>query len=239
MSVLGIDGCKAGWCYYQIDNDHHHAGIVSRLEDLLDTFLNAQHVFIDMPVGLLEAGSEERLCDLEARKTLSRGRGSSVFRVPVRSAVYADSYEEASQTNFAKTSKKLSKQSWNICAHIREVDQLLRAHPALLQKIEEAHPELCFEGLVGSGLQFRKAVRKGFQERLALLNKLSTSVEHVVAKTWLDHGGYELKRDDIVDACVLALSAQHYALCRSLPEQPPTDGYGHPMKIMYLAKRPD
>jgi predicted RNase H-like nuclease len=237
MNVLGIDGCKAGWCYYRIHDAHHSFGVVNKLQDLLENISVAEQVFIDMPIGLLDEGPEERICDLEARKALSKGRASSVFRVPVRDAIYAGGYEEASRINYERTGKKLSRQSWNISTKIRELDKLLNGQPELIELIHESHPELCFEGLAGHGLQFRKAVREGFYERLSLLRKLNPLVETVIADAWLNHGGYELKRDDILDACALALSAQHYSDCRCLPEKPPVDTRGLPMQIMYYSSK--
>jgi predicted RNase H-like nuclease len=238
MNVLGIDGCKSGWCYYNIDDKVHRFGVASSLEQLLETLSDSKHIFIDMPIGLLDSGQTERLCDIRAREVLSKGRASSVFRVPVREAVYAADYAQASLINYQKTGKKLSKQSWNISAKIRELDTFLRKHPALVDRIYEAHPELCFEGLAGHALEHRKAIREGFNERLQLLTSLEPKTESVIARAWLDHGGYELARDDILDACILALSAYYFSYCRSLPEEPPRDRHGLPMRIVYLEEKP-
>jgi predicted RNase H-like nuclease len=238
MSVLGIDGCKAGWCYYWIENTKHRFGITDKLVSIHELITEVEHVFIDMPIGLLDDGLRERDCDIGARKMLSDRRKSSVFRVPVRDAVYASTYEEASHINFQRTGKKLSKQSWFLSAKIRELDEYLRLQSELIKQVHEAHPELCFEGLAGSALDHRKAIREGFKERLNLLRQFEPLTEPCIASAWLNHGGYELQRDDILDACILALSARHLIHCRLLPEQAPLDRYGLPMQISYLAHNP-
>lgn len=238
MSVLGIDGCKAGWCYYWVENTEHRLGVTDKLAAIHKLITEAEHVFIDMPIGLLDEGPRERDCDIGARKALSDRRKSSVFRVPVRDAVYASTYEEASHINFLRTGKKLSKQSWFLSAKIRELDEYLRLHTDLVKQLHEAHPELCFEGLAGHALSHRKAIRAGFKERLELIIQHEPLTEPVIARAWLDHGGYEMQRDDILDACILALSAHHLSHCRLLPEQAPQDRYGLPMQISYLAHNP-
>ena len=238
MSVLGIDGCKAGWCYYWIENTEHRFGVTDKLVSIHESITEAEQVFIDMPIGLLDKGPKERDCDIGARKVLSDRRKSSVFRVPVRDAVYASTYEEASHINFLRTGKKLSKQSWFLSAKIRELAEYLRLHTGLNKHMHEAHPELCVEGLAGRALNHRKAIREGFKERLNLLRQTEPLTESCIASAWLDHGGYELQRDDILDACILALSARHISDCRLLPEQAPLDQYKLPMQISYLAHPP-
>jgi len=51
-------------------------------------------ILIDILIDLKNGGSEERYLDIKARKLL-KIRKSSIFPVPCREAVYAESYEKA------------------------------------------------------------------------------------------------------------------------------------------------
>lgn len=53
------------------------------------------------------------------------------------------------------------------------------------------------------------------------------------AIAFLEQGGFEAQRDDIIDALMLALSASHVAECVTLPPEPEIDAYGLRMEIVY------
>src|SRR5690606_36134624 len=124
-------------------------------------------VLIDIPIGLRENGSEERLCDKEARRVLGRPRGSSVFPAPVRPVLGARDYAEACDRSFAVTGKRLSQQAYRICGKIGEVDGLLRRRPELRRVMREMHPEVAFWALNGGQPTAHSKKRPaGRQERL-------------------------------------------------------------------------
>lgn len=56
-------------------------------------------------------GDGERLSDTGAREIL-KTRKSSIFPVPCREAVYAETYEKACEVNERLTGKHISKQAW-------------------------------------------------------------------------------------------------------------------------------
>ena len=192
-------------------------------------------MLIDIPIGLPDEGSTERLCDLEARKVLAPHRTSSVFPVPSRAATYADSYEEACERDEAARGKRLSRQSWAIVPKIREVDSLLRAHPEIRPRLRETHPEVCFWGLSGHSMRHSKKTREGFHKRLEILCEVLPDAPDLFGAAFLMHGGFEASRDDILDALAAAVSASRLGECLTLPRVPETDSTGLPMEIVYLA----
>jgi len=83
--VLGVDGCKGGWCGLAINSDGNDLRpaqpvIYPTFQQVLNT--GASVICIDIPIGLLE-GPGRRNCDEEARKLLG-DRRSCVFSPPTR-----------------------------------------------------------------------------------------------------------------------------------------------------------
>ncbi|HCJ10793.1 MAG TPA: DUF429 domain-containing protein, partial [Clostridiales bacterium] len=105
---------------------------------------------VDIPIGLPGGGGPaERACDRLARRRLGP-RGSAVFPVPVREAVYAPTYEAACAIQ-ARTrgGRRLSRQVWALVPKMREVDRTLRELGCEAPLLFESHPELCFAALNG------------------------------------------------------------------------------------------
>ncbi|WP_164198380.1 DUF429 domain-containing protein, partial [Stenotrophomonas maltophilia] len=65
--------------------------------------------------------------------------------------VYERDYWEACKAALATSDppRKVSKQAFFLFAKIREIDQLMRADPALARRVFEVHPELAFWRLNG------------------------------------------------------------------------------------------
>lgn len=103
----------------------------------------ADAILIDMPIGLLGEGPDERLCEREARRRLGP-RKSSVFPVPCRQAVYEDSDNAAKAVNSDCMKRSLSCQALAIRQKIRRVDELLRGDARARAVFRELHPELLF-----------------------------------------------------------------------------------------------
>ncbi len=61
---IGVDGCKAGWLFVELTGNEAVVGVVPILGDLLDRGSARFPIFVDIPIGLLEGGDRERLCDL-------------------------------------------------------------------------------------------------------------------------------------------------------------------------------
>ncbi len=233
---VGVDGCKYGWFFFQFGGQVPTFGVIPRLRVLLDSLPDASVVLIDIPIGLREADDGARLCDAAARNVLKPTKASSVFPAPARQAVYASSYEQASALNKRVLGKKLSKQSWAITPKIREIDELLLGSPRARSMVREAHPEVCFWGMNGAPTLFSKKTRDGFKERLDVLSARYPAAADVVAKAFLEHGGFDAARDDILDALVAALCAERIEECLTLPDQPERDPKELPMEMVYLPR---
>lgn len=231
-SAIGVDGCKAGWFFFQLDGPEMSFGVVESVAELLHQ--EAACILIDIPIGLRESGELERACDLAARRVLSPKRGSSVFPAPCRQALSATSYEEALAINRHILGRGLSKQSWAIVPKIREVDVMLASSQLARDSIRETHPEVCFWGLAGGPMEYPKKTREGFLERMSILKIIEPRAEQMMAVAFLTHGGFEATRDDLVDAFVAAVCARAATNLRTLPEKPETDSRGLPMEMVYL-----
>jgi predicted RNase H-like nuclease len=231
----GIDGCPAGWVCVLIDADSRWRVSLIAIDAVANVAAGAASVFIDIPIGLLDAGPAERVCDRDARRALGRKRGSSVFPAPARASLRARSYAEALSVNRHRSGRGLSKQSWLIAPKIRVIDELLRTAPALRKRLHEAHPEVCFWALNGAvPMQHNKKTEAGHGERMAVLQRFFSGADAVLLDATKKYRRREMARDDIVDAMVLAVSARlGYGKYRSFPVEVPTDEAGLPMAISY------
>ena len=166
--VLGVDGCRSGWCCVTVDADSGaviDSFVRSSFRDVLDS--PAELICIDIPIGLLDR-SGQRSCDVEARRMLGRGRASSVFPTPSRRALSFVDYRAASDVNLQLTGRKLNKQSFNISRKVREVDEAMK--PATQERVREAHPELAFRSLSGGvAVLPNKKTHAGRDDRWRLL----------------------------------------------------------------------
>ncbi|MHA1282003.1 MAG: DUF429 domain-containing protein [Promethearchaeota archaeon] len=233
---LGIDGCQAGWfCVIFSEKEFIDFNISQTIKEIWLQYNKAKTILVDIPIGLLENSSEPRKCDKAARQFLTRIRSSSVFPVPCRAAIYANDYIEAKIINREKTGKGLSKQSWNISPKIRDVDEFLRNNKHLKEIIVESHPEVCFTALNGGKpMIYYKKTPEGFKERISILKKYSDNAEEFIQKIFSDFDFSRADKDDLIDACVLALSASWGPdNWKFLPYNYDFDSEGLPMRMAY------
>lgn len=226
----GLDGCRAGWllCTWAPESG-------TLAFSLLPKLLHLDHarfvqIAIDIPIGLTDEGP--RRCDLEARKALPRGKGSSVFPAPRRYQVAAPTYSEANARGKAKEDLGMSKQAWAITPKIAEADALVT--PKLQTKIREAHPELIFHRLAGGRALPGKKAKLGFDRRLALLESAGLiGLEGAIAATGLRR--VLAGQDDFLDAAACAEAARRIASgdFTQLPARPDSDRRGLKMEICY------
>lgn len=134
MKTLGIDGCRAGWYAVSLDDGEAGYWLLESPEQLKEYFDEFDRIFIDIPIGLAEE-SYVRKCDGKLRDVLGPGYQASVFDPPIRPALYAPTYAEASMTSYEITGKKISTQAWNITPNIRMVDQFLQDDEELRRKV--------------------------------------------------------------------------------------------------------
>ena len=233
MSFVGIDSCPLGWFVVSIDKDLKWEIFISKsIEEIRGCIMHASLVLMDIPIGL--PSHNLRKCDQEARMFLGR-RASSVFSIPCREAVYAENYEQASLINKQVLGNMLSKQTWNICHKIKEVDQFLVKNPEARNNIRESHPEVCFWSLNKyNPMKSGKRNDEGIKERLRLLRSIFGDSKKIFDLALSNYKRNELGKDDILDAIVLALSATGGAKSlKTIPEVAGLDESDLPLEIVY------
>lgn len=178
--------------------------IVERFDAVLA--MNAAMTIVDMPIGLADSG--RRHCETLARQMLKPGRTSSVFTSPRRPMLAFASYADANAWGKAQQAKGgLSKQAWMIAPKIREIDAAII--PADQTRLGEGHPEVAFARLKGGSCDHPKRTPQGQRERLLLLNRAGiANAEDIYLGLRADHGAKAIARDDVYDACVMALTAK-------------------------------
>jgi len=237
MKTLGIDGCRVGWIAISLDEEGAGFWLLESDDALESMFEEYDRIFIDIPIGLSDDHYVRR-CDKELRERLGPDYQASVFNPPIRSALYAPTYAEASMESYEVTDKKISTQAWNFTPKIRIVDQLLQDHESFREKVFESHPELLFQILNGgSSILQKKQTKKGLRHRLGLLKEESKYADDFFRDIKDEYRRNQVEEDDIVDAMVLALFARRSVEndeIKTLPEEPPADSTGLPMAIHYV-----
>lgn len=236
MKTIGLDGCRAGWIAISLDEDEAGYWLLESNEEFKAVFDEYDRIFIDVPIGL-EDKKYVRQCDELLRKRLGPDYRASVFNPPIRPALHAPTYGEASMVSYEATDKKISIQAWNITPNIKLVDQLLQNSEAYREKVFESHPELLFQILNGgSSILQKKATKKGLRHRLGLLKKQSKYADDFFRDIKEEYRRNQVDEDDIVDAMALALFALRSVDddLQTIPEEPPTDSTGLPMAIHYV-----
>lgn len=235
MVYIGVDACKVGWfaVVLQGENDWE-IGVFPDIAGLWNQYRHARLILVDIPIGLLDGGVHERLCDKEARALLRPPRSSSVFPAPSRPAGYAAS-NEASEINNSITGRKLSRQTLSIIPKIKQVDQLLSTDTNVRSIIREIHPELCFWALnCGEPMKFKKKAEDGFSERKQVLRRVFGQTTEIVNYAMRRYLRKEVARDDILDALAAAITS---LLGRrrliTVPTSPELDSIGLRMEMVY------
>ena len=230
MTIVGVDGCPAGWIAVcqERSSGTLQAHVVGCLTELFDKIGVPQIVTIDIPIGLLDEGS--RLCDIEARKRLG-SRGCCVFPAPIRPALEAGSYADASATRRQVEGKGVSAQAFGIYKKVREIDELLCENPALVNILFEVHPEVSFAAWNASPFTTKKATEEGFKERLALTEPLFG--QGIFDQIRSQFKKRDVSNDDILDALGALWTAQRIVTnsAESLPKAELRDAHGIPMRI--------
>ncbi len=243
MSVVGVDGCRAGWLAVRLSRGRDwEAKVFLTFSSVWERHQDASLILVDIPIGLKDRGPEERRCDQEARKILGP-RKSSVFPVPCRSAVYQPNYDAAIKENVHLTGKSIFKAVWRIMPKIQEVDELLLNDESARKRVRESHPEVCFWAMNGGQpMAFNKKTEAGLAERQRVLKAILSPIHSDFAR-WLDAGHAFMRQgvapDDFLDALVLAATswlglAQGLS---TLPAEPDRDSHGLPMEMVYARWR--
>lgn len=205
--------------------------IVPFLSEVLDAPEKPATIAVDMPIGLPELIEGPGRAPERHVRPLLGARQSSVFSMPARAAVYAESYAEACREAAARShpSRKISKQGFMIFPKIREVDALLRARPEAIDCVFESHPEVAFVAMNGgAALNQPKKVKgkpwpAGMEQRRALLASAGIGAATLSAPA---PKGAAL--DDLLDALACLVTARAIARgeAQSFPPQPMRDAHG-------------
>ncbi|MCP1850848.1 MULTISPECIES: DUF429 domain-containing protein [Bradyrhizobium] len=223
MIAVGLDGFSKGWVAVTIDGDRRTIFFHSDIADALSRPFD--RAGIDIPIGMTDNG--ERDCDLLARVRL-RPHISRVFTGARRWLWQEfDDPDAANEEARRRGQTRVSRQLWHIGPKIMEVDAFVRANAT--RDIREVHPELVFLRLNGDASLPRKKSEEGDALRRRLLKR--SGFREI--DRWLTEvrTGTGAKRDDVLDACAVALAAREP--CGSVPEAPPRDAYDLPMQIWF------
>ncbi|WP_062209560.1 DUF429 domain-containing protein [Aureimonas sp. AU12] len=247
--LAGVDGCPGAWIAATEAADGRTAlAVFPAFADLLAALRPEAIVAVDMPIGLPERiDGPGRAAEQAARPHLGP-RQSSVFSIPARAAVEIDpgphedgearalAHRRASELarTLSDPPRGVSRQGFMLFPKILEIDRLLRADPALANRVHESHPELAFAMLNGGAAMAQpKKVRgqvfaPGLAERRALL--LSNDLPPALLVAPVPRPARE---DDRLDACAMLLVARRIraGTARAFPDPPGRDAHGLPVTI--------
>lgn len=238
--VAGADGCPPGWVVVLKDVAGRRAPEVMLCADMAEALHRPELpgiICVDMPIGLPElVGPGGRGPEVELRSKLG-DRQSSVFAIPSRAAVYAETYAEACDRALETSDppRKISKQAFFLFPKIRQIDELIRNDPGLAMILRETHPEGAFMMMNGERpLREPKKVKSainsaGISMRKRLLADIA-GFDEAFLDTRPPPG---VGIDDFVDACACTWVAERIARgqARSFPAHPQRDGHGIPIAI--------
>ena len=233
-TVLGVDGCPAGWvaAKYDLDARELFFIIYPNFRAILAENSSATAIAVDIPIGLAQTFAP-RPCDVEARQFVGPRR-SSVFPSPDRSLlVFCDAiqYAAASEFSRAKCGRGITRQAHGIFRKIAEVDNCIDSSQQ--HRIFEVHPEVSFRAANGALLRFSKKTKEGRQERLGILSRAFEGAATAAGLEKVRLPGAH--PDDILDAAIAtwtALRVENRSAQR-IPEHPMLDDRGLRMEIVY------
>ena len=237
---VGVDGCPRGWFSVGFStNGEYELNVFSSFAGLVEYYVAAKLILVDMPIGLPE-GPAERPCDPEARRALGPPRASSVFPAPPRQATeyLADNPRDKACANaiqFGITRRNISPFGYGIMPKVAEVDRVMLARRP---RVREVHPEVCFWALNSrSSMEFSKKKQEGIEERLCVLERVEPRARNIFEAGCAKFRKKDVVRDDILDALAAAVTAYRGWTDRlqALPENdaPQKDGRGLPMEMVF------
>ena len=224
MRALGLDGYSKGWVAVLLDGDRQEITFHCDVAEALSRPFN--RAGIDTPIGMTDNG--ERDCDLLARAKL-RPHISRVF-TGARRWLWRefDDPDVANREARRRGQKRVSRQLWHLGRKIMQADAFMCANRS--RDIREVHPELVFLRLNDNRPLPSKKSEEGDSLRRALLKRQGIhEIDVWLSSTRIGTGA---KRDDVLDACAVAIAAR--APAGRVPEgAAPFDAYRLPMQIWF------
>lgn len=220
---VGVDWMAGRWLAVELKGRYGSTKTFATIEALCEEYSSAEHILIDVPIGLPESAEEALLRpDQAARAYLaSAARKSSIFPVPCRQAVYA---AVPDAENRRVLGKGISAQGLGILPTVRQTDAFLTVHPEWQNRLVESHPECAFQSLAGRGLSYSKHKEEGIAERTEILKQYVSNVDFLLGSV------KRRERADLLDALCLAV-VNREGFC-PLSAQPVFDSKGLPMRIV-------
>ena len=246
---VGVDGCPGGWiAVWRQDGGEPACRVFSAFAELIVAFPGDATIAVDMPIGLPEFSRRGGRGPEALVRPLLGQRQSSVFSIPSRAAVYAETapfttvmewyaaHRRASEVAMRTSDppRGASIQAFGIFAKIREIDVLMREQPDLRERVIESHPEVAFMRLnAGKPMNLPKKIKgtvnpAGMEERKVLLCR------HGYEREFLDRRPPAgAKPDDFLDAACMMLVAGRIRRGEAVswPDPPDRDVYGIPVAI--------
>jgi len=248
MTVAGVDGCKAGWIAVIRDDADTKAQVFVSFEALLAAMPDDAVVAVDMPIGLPDFTTRGGRGPEALVRPLLGQRQSSVFSIPSRAAVHAESAEFTDLETWYAAHRRSSEvamrtsepprgvsiQAFGIFSKIREIDALMISRLELRERVIESHPEVAFWRLNGGqAMRLPKKIKgrvnaDGMVERKTLLARVGHD------RSFLDQiPPRGAAADDFLDACAMMLIAERHRRgeTMSFPSPPGRDINGIPVAI--------
>jgi predicted RNase H-like nuclease len=228
--LAGVVPTRAGWVVASaklqgIQMYPNEPELFPELRDVLDYRPSFKVIAMGAPIGLLDQPAEGgRRCDREARRLLGFTRGGAVATPPLRQALTAKTYEEATKLNGGN----MSAITWSLLARYAELDGEME--PYRQRVIFEVQPELSFYQVNDDApMKFSKRSHLGMEERTDLLKRRLPGIERLV-----DAELPRVRRWQLIDAAACLWSTRRIAsrAMTRIPEDPEWDEKGLRMELV-------
>lgn len=235
---VGATWCSAGWlAIAYAEGEYAETEVFDEVGQLWARYEErAARVFVDVPIGLQEGGTDPRPPEQLACKVLGP-QSETVIAAPVREATRKQTYRAANRVTERKADRGLSRQAHARSRGIADVNDLLQAIDDAREVFRESHPEICFRAFAGEPLQHRKELAAGYAERMRALAAFDRDAPPAVQSAAEATDGAKVAVQSVLDAVALALTARPGpGELWALPPDPPTGTEGLPMEVVYRAE---
>gem|GEM_PF-318625 len=213
--VAGVDGWKRGWVAVLLGNGDPEVRSFPDFASLAVGLPGVSTIVVDIPIGLPEGPT--RQADVAARGLLG-ARASSVFSAPPRVAIEQDTFAAALVATRRDLGVGISAQAYALREKILEVGAVAVSDGRVL----EGHPEVSFWALAdGRPMQYPKKSWNGQMERRHLLEQVG-----IALPDQLPGLVGRIPVDDVLDAAVMAWTAQQLAEGKGVPLPDPPERIG-------------
>ena len=225
--VVGVDGCPGGWiAVSRAQGSEPRVRVWAEFSQILGCFAHAVAIAVDMPIGLPDFSTRGgRGPEVLVRPLLAQ-RQSSVFSIPSRAAVHAETepfttidawyaaHRRASEVARLTSDppRGVSIQAFGLFGKIREIDALLIARPELRVLVVESHPEVAFWALNDRRAMMLPKKINGRVNPAGMAERTAVLAGHGLERSFLERKPPAgAAPDDFLDACAMMLVAGRIA----------------------------